>query len=300
MEQQILCQCCPRRCSVIRPKSCTPGTTMGACGVGLLPLLARAAAHFGEEPCISGTKGSGAVFFSGCSLKCVFCQNMVISQGFLGQEVTVTRLREIFERLAAEGVHNINLVNPTHFALAIGEALSEPLPVPVVYNTGGYDRVETLRELEGKVQVYLPDMKYMDETLGSRYSMVGNYPAVADAAIKEMFRQVGPYKLDADGIMQSGLLIRHLVLPGAQENTRRVIDWLVANFKPGEVKFSLMGQYTPCGNLRRYPELLSLLSCAEYREAAEYLAEKGWDDGYLQEPDASGTDAIPPFDFTGV
>lgn len=300
MEQQILCQCCPRRCSVMREQSQTPGTALGACGVGLLPMVARAAAHFGEEPCISGVRGSGAVFFSGCSLKCVFCQNMVISRDCFGQEISVAHLREIFERLAAEGVHNINLVNPTHFAAGIDEALSEPLPVPVVYNTGGYDRVETLRQLDGKVQVYLPDMKYMDAALGSRYSMVGNYPEMAAAAIKEMFRQRGPYRLDGDGIMQSGVLIRHLVLPGAQENTRRVIDWLVENFRPGEVKFSLMGQYTPCGNLRRYPELLAPLSNAEYQEAADYLAERGWDDGYLQEPEASGVDEIPAFDLTGV
>lgn len=300
MEQQILCQCCPRRCSVERPLSCAPGTAWGACGMGLLPTLARAAAHFGEEPCISGTRGSGAVFFSGCSLKCVFCQNMAISRDCFGQEVSIERLREIFERLIGEGVHNINLVNPTHFVLAIAEALREPLLVPVVYNCGGFESVEMLRLLEGKVQVYLPDFKYMDGDLALRYSAAGTYPDVAAAAIKEMYRQVGRYRLDDEGIMQSGVLIRHLVLPGAWENTRRVIDWLVDNFQPGEVKFSLMGQYTPCGDLRRYPELQSPLSNAEYREAAEYLAERGWEDGYLQEPDASGEEYIPAFDLTGL
>lgn len=300
MEQQILCKSCPRRCSIERPQSCAPGTAFGACGMGLLPVVARAAAHFGEEPCISGTRGSGAVFFSGCSLKCVYCQNMVISRDCFGREISIEHLREIFDRLIGEGVHNINLVNPTHFVLAIAEALAKPLAVPVVYNTGGYDSVEMLRLLEGKVQVYLPDYKYADSSMALKYSAAANYPEAAAEAILEMYRQVGPYKLAEGGTMQSGVLIRHLVLPGAGENTKRVIDWLVKNFKPGEVKFSLMGQYTPCGDLRRYPELNQPLSHAEYSEAADYLAAVGWDDGYLQEPDASGVEHIPSFDLTGV
>lgn len=300
MEQQVICRGCPRRCSVLRPQSCLPGTAAGACRCGLLPVLARAAAHFGEEPCISGTRGSGAVFFSGCALKCVFCQNMQISRGCFGREVSVSDLRKIFLRLIDEGVHNINLVNPTHFTAAIAQALDEPLPVPVVYNCGGYESVEALAQLEGKVQVYLPDYKYADREPAARYSAAADYPTVAAAAIKEMYRQTGPYVLDGQGIMQRGVLIRHLVLPGSWDNTRHVIDWLTENFAPGEVMFSLMGQYTPCGDLQRWPELTEPLCNAEYADAAAYLLERGWRDGYLQEPDASGCEHIPAFDLTGV
>lgn len=300
MEQQILCKSCPRRCFVMRPLSAAPGSAPGVCRSGRLPVLARAAAHFDEEPCISGTRGSGAVFFSGCSLKCVFCQNSQISSGYFGREVSINRLREIFGELIAGGVHNINLVNPTHFAGAIIEALAEPLPVPVVYNCGGYESIESLQKLAGKVQVYLPDYKYADERAAARYSAAADYPGVAAAAIKEMFRQTGRYVLDENGLLKSGVLIRHLVLPGNQENTRRVIDWLVDNFAPGEVLFSLMGQYTPCGDLTRFPELAEPLCAAEYAEAADYLLRTGWQDGYLQEPEASGSECIPAFDLTGV
>ncbi len=268
--------------------------------MGRLPVVARAAAHFGEEPCISGKRGSGAVFFSGCPLGCVFCQNDVISRGCFGEEISVERLRDIFWELCRQGVHNINLVTPTHFAEAIAAALEGAPPLPVVYNTSGYDRVETLRELAGKIQIYLPDFKYATPELALRYSRAANYPEAAAAAILEMFRQVGPYKMGADGLLQSGVLIRHLVLPGALDNTRRVIDWLTEHFRPGDVLFSLMGQYTPCGNLAGCPELRRPVSAAEYAEAEAYLWASGWEDGYVQEPEAAGTEFIPAFDLTGV
>ena len=199
------CTLCPRKCGRLRPD--------GFCRMGENPRVARAALHFWEEPCISGTRGSGAVFFSGCSLRCVFCQNQEISAGGFGKDISVERLREIFDELIARGAHNINLVNPTHFAGAIAEALDKPLPVPVVYNSGGYDRVETLRMLDGKVQVYLPDMKYAQAELGARYARADDYPEFAKAAIQEMVRQTGPYQLDENGMLVSGVLIRHLVLP---------------------------------------------------------------------------------------
>lgn len=296
----VKCNICPQKCGAQRLLSVQPGQAAGRCRVGQQPVLARAAAHFGEEPCISGKNGSGTIFFSGCSLQCVFCQNIDISQRFVGREITVSRLQEIFFSLIESGVHNINLVNPTHFVMAIAEALARPLPVPVVYNSSGYERVEALRILEGKVQVYLPDYKYALSEPARRYSGAPNYPQVAAAAIKEMLRQRGSYQLDENGLMRSGVLIRHLVLPGNLSNTFRVIDWLTQNFQSGQVLFSLMGQYTPCGDLHDFPELQQSLSAEEYAQAEEYLLATGWEDGYLQEPEAAGCESIPDFDLTGV
>lgn len=294
------CIVCPRACAVARPLSIQPGRGFGCCHMGRLPVLARAAAHFGEEPCISGSCGSGAIFFSGCSLSCVYCQNEEISQHYQGIEITVPRLREIFAELVAAGVHNINLVNPTHFALAIAEALEQPLPVPVVYNCSGYESVETLLQLEGKIQIYLPDYKYALAEPARLYSQAPDYPQTAALAIEEMFRQRGAYQFNPDGLLQSGLLIRHLVLPGNLANTYQVIDWLTQNFQPGQVLFSLMGQYTPFGDLHKFPELQRTLTADEYAQAEAYLLATGWEDGYLQEPEAAGCDAIPAFDLTGV
>mgnify|MGYP001650925475 FL=1 len=262
--------------------------------------MARAALHFWEEPCISGTRGSGAVFFSGCSLRCVFCQNQEISAGGFGKDISVERLREIFDELIARGAHNINLVNPTHFAGAIAEALDKPLPVPVVYNSGGYDRVETLRMLDGKVQVYLPDMKYAQAELGARYARADDYPEFAKAAIQEMVRQTGPYQLDENGMLVSGVLIRHLVLPGHLQNTRQVIDWVAQTFAPGTVLFSLMSQYIPCGDLSHTPELNRRLTKREQDAAEDYLFAAGIEDGFVQERASAKQEYIPAFDLTGV
>ena len=262
--------------------------------------MARAALHFWEEPCISGTRGSGAVFFSGCSLRCVFCQNQEISAGGFGKDISVERLREIFDELIARGAHNINLVNPTHFAGAIAEALDKPLPVPVVYNSGGYDRVETLRMLDGKVQVYLPDMKYAQAELGARYARADDYPEFAKAAIQEMVRQTGPYQLDENGMLVSGVLIRHLVLPGHLQNTRQVIDWVAQTCAPGTVLFSLMSQYIPCGDLSHTPELNRRLTKREQDAAEDYLFAAGIEDGFVQERASAKQEYIPAFDLTGV
>lgn len=286
------CTLCPRKCGRLRPD--------GFCRMGENPRVARAALHFWEEPCISGTRGSGAVFFSGCSLRCVFCQNQEISAGGFGKDISVERLREIFGELIAMGAHNINLVNPTHFAGAIAEALDKPLPVPVVYNSGGYDRVETLRMLDGKVQVYLPDMKYAQAELGARYARAADYPEVAKAAIQEMVRQTGPYQLDENGMLVSGVLIRHLVLPGHLQNTRQVIDWVAQTFAPGTVLFSLMSQYTPCGDLSHTPELNRRLTKREQAAAEEYLFAAGIEDGFVQERASAKQEYIPAFDLTGV
>lgn len=264
------------------------------------PVVARAALHFGEEPCISGERGSGAVFFSGCSLRCVFCQNYGISAENFGEEITVSRLREIYQELIGKGAHNINLVNPTHFVRAIAQSLEEPLPVPVVYNCGGYELVESLRRLEGKVQIYLPDLKYADDRLALRYSGAADYWERAREAIAEMVRQTGPYCLDEAGMLQSGVLIRHLILPGQVKNSKRILDWIADSFSAGTVLVSLMSQYLPCGKAENFPEINRTLYQEEYDEVEAYLFQKGIEDGFLQELSSADDAYIPAFDLTGV
>ena len=291
---EFLCSLCPRRCGALRT-----GTEGGGfCGMPALPVVARAALHFWEEPCISGTRGSGTVFFSGCNLGCVFCQNGSISHGRFGRPVTIPRLREIFQELIAQGAHNINLVTPTHFAPAIREALEAPLAVPVVWNSGGYELPEALRTLEGKVQIYLPDLKYADSALAARYSGAADYFETATAAIREMFRQVGRCVWDADGMLQRGVIIRHLLLPGALENTKAVLDWIAGTFLAGSVLVSLMSQYTPQagaeGLLRRK------VTGAESRAARAYMENLGLTAGYYQDSSSAREEYTPPFDLTGV
>ena len=253
-----------------------------------------------EEPCISGVRGSGAVFFSGCSLGCVYCQNRSISAGLFGKTVTVARLRDIFSELIDKGAHNINLVTPTHYSNVLIKALERPLPVPVVWNTGGYDSVETLRALEGKVQIYLTDLKYLSPALSEKYSGAPDYPESAVAAIDEMFRQTGKYRLSSDGIMESGVIVRHLVLPGCIENTFDVIDYISERFGPGDILFSLMSQYTPAGDIGGFPNLQRRLTENEYERVNSYLSLSGIEDGFFQELSSADEEYIPDFDLTGV
>ena len=290
-----ICSDCPRSCNALRGE-----TGRGFCRMGAEPVIARAALHFDEEPVISGTRGSGAVFFSGCALRCRFCQNFPISHEGFGQRVSVERLREIYAELIAQGAYNINLVNPTHFARAILESLDAPLPVPVVWNSGGYEKVETLQLFEGRVQVYLPDLKYLDRTIAKQYSAAADYPEIATAAIQEMVRQTGPFVLDSDGMLQKGVLIRHLILPEQGENSTRVIDWVSKTFQPDEVLFSLMSQYTPMGNLDRFPALRRPVSPALDAELYEYLMQSRIENGFYQDLESSTGDMIPKFDQTGV
>ncbi len=287
----MLCSICPRKCSAPRDAA-----HPGYCGVGWEPVIARAAPHYWEEPCISGQRGSGAVFFAGCALRCAFCQNHDISAGGAGKAVTVDRLREIFRELEAQGVHNLNLVTASHFLPAVLQALTPTPSVPVVWNTGGYESVPALRALAGKVQVYLPDMKYMDGALADRLSGAADYPAVARAAITEMFRQTGPYVLDDDGMLIKGVMIRHLVLPGELDNTFAVLDWIRETFRDGDVLVSLMGQYTPNG--LGGPD--RRLTAEEYRRACDYMAALGLLEGYTQELSSAEAAYTPPFDGTGV
>ncbi len=292
----MICDICPRECRAERSEL----DGGGLCGCGMNALVARAAAHFGEEPCISGTRGSGAVFFGGCSLRCVFCQNAQISRKPFGKILDANGLRAVIDKLAQSGVHNINLVSGTHFTPLIASALEKPLGIPVVWNSSGYEKPETLRLLENMVQIYLPDMKYSDAALASRYSGAHDYPETAKAAILEMYRQVGDYELDGDGLLKKGVVIRHLALPGALDNTRGVIDWVGSTFRKGAVLFSLMGQYTPCGELTDSPELKRPLYKREYEKLCDYLYESGIEDGFVQQLSSAKKDFIPAFDLTGV
>lgn len=296
-----LCYVCPHRCGVDRPANMSdPTGCFGSCGVGLAPIVARAGLHMWEEPVISGTKGSGTVFFSGCNLHCVFCQNYDISCKGFGKEITIERLKEIYHELIAQGAHNINLVTPTHFTEAVLQSLAEPLPVPVVYNTSGFETKDTLRRLKGKVQIYLPDLKYSDDMAAIKYSNAPYYFRIATEAIKEMYNQVGDYHIDDNGIMTKGVIIRHLIMPGMPDNTKRIIDWIAANFKPGQVMFSLMHQYVPCGRANEYPEINRKVTDEEYKELESYLLQSTIEDGFVQEGDAACKDFIPCFDGTGV
>ena len=290
----MICNLCPRQCGALRTQ--TQGN--GRCRMPETPVVARAALHLWEEPPISGTRGSGTVFFSGCSLGCVFCQNEQISHRDFGKPVTVDRLREIFGALIAQGAHNINLVNPTHYAHVVAQALEQPLPVPVVWNSGGYDRVETLRALEGKVDIYLPDYKYRTADYAARYADAADYPQAAEAAIVEMVRQTGSYCYE-DGLLKRGVIIRHLLLPGKLAEAKRVMDWVAETFQPGQVLFSLMSQYIPWGRAAEYPELNRRLRASEIRAAEGYMADLGLE-GFTQGAEAARADYIPPFDLTGV
>ncbi|MEG1593684.1 MAG: radical SAM protein [Oscillibacter sp.] len=289
----MICTLCPRNCGAER----TEYHAGGLCGLPLTPVVAKAMLHQWEEPCLVGARGAGAVFFSGCNLRCCFCQNRPISRENFGKSVSVPRLREIFEDLIAQGAACIDLVSPTQFTPAILEALAEPLPVPVVWNSGGYEKAETLKALSGKVQIYLPDLKYALAEPARAYSGAADYFHWAAPAILEMFRQTGPYRME-NGQLRSGVLIRHLLLPGQMENTRRCIDFVAEQFRPGDVLFSLMSQYTPqpgaVGNLARH------VTRAEYAAATAYMENCGITDGYVQERTSAKEEYTPAFDLSGV
>ncbi len=292
----MICHLCPRNCGAERTQ------TMGAgsCRMPESPVLARAALHHWEEPPVSGSQGSGTIFFSGCSLGCVFCQNEKISHQNFGQAVTLDRLREICETLIDQGAHNLNFVNPTHYAHTLAALLEHwRPPIPVVFNTGGYDRAETLRGLAGKIDIYLPDLKYLDSDTARRYSGAPDYPEIAQAAIREMVRQTGPCRFDDNGLLLSGTIIRHLIIPGQLNQAKAVMDWVAQEFAPGTVLFSLMSQYTPWGDLSTLPELNRRLRPGEMRAAREYMENLGLD-GFTQERTSAGEEYTPPFDLTGI
>ena len=267
--------------------------------MGVNPKIARAALHFWEEPCISGTRGSGTVFFSGCTLRCVFCQNYEISSKEKGKVISVQRLAEIYRELEAQGAHNINLVNPTHFVPAITESLKIYRPaIPIVYNSSGYERVETLRMLEGMVDIYLPDLKYADDQKARRYSGVSDYFIHARRAIAEMARQTGAPELDENGILQKGTVVRHLILPENTRNSMEALSWLAENL-PEQVWVSLMGQYIPCGRADQYPEINRRITPREYRKVQDFLFSLPLE-GFVQELSSAQKDYIPSFELEGV
>lgn len=289
-----ICNDCPRKCNAQRKALAESGK--GFCNMGENPVIARADLHLWEEPPISAQRGSGTVFFSGCNLQCVFCQNEKISRGKFGKEITIDELKDIYKELIDKGAHNINLVTATHFTDAIVKSLDEPLPVPVVYNCGGYESLEALKKLDGKIDIYIPDLKYSDNNLAKRYSKAPDYFEIATQAIKEMYRQTGKYIIDDNGVMQKGVIIRHLILPGQLDNTKGVIDWVKENFEPGEVLFSLMSQFTPIAACT-IDSLSRRLTQEEYDEIEDYLFSSGIEDGFMQELSSASEEYVPPFNL---
>ena len=288
------CRLCPRQCGVIREEA----RGQGVCGVGTLPRIARAALHMWEEPCISGTRGSGAVFFSGCGLKCIFCQNEAISHGGEGETVSIARLAEIFRELETQGAHNINLVTAAQFVPAVIAALDLYRPhIPIVYNSSGYERPETLQMLEGYVDIYLPDFKYIDPVMAKLLSGAADYPGIAMAAIREMIRQTGPAVYDEEGMMLRGTQIRHLVLPGLTGDSMKILSLIRDEFPQAAV--SLMGQYTPFGKALDMPGMNRKLKKKEYARVLAHMEAIGLE-GYRQELESASEAFVPAFDGTGV
>lgn len=294
----INCCMCPRNCRVNR----TEGKT-GFCRAGANPKVALASVHMWEEPCISGTKGSGTVFFSHCNLKCVFCQNFDISQQDFGKEVTIGELAKLFINQQSKGVHNINLVSPAQYLAQIRQALSmakqNGLNIPVIYNTNGYESVEGIKSLEGLIDVYLPDFKYAENGLAKKYSGANDYFEKASEAVLEMYSQIGIPVFDGSGIIKKGLIIRHLVLPGQLGNSKKVLGWIDANL-PKEVYVSLMCQYTPMYKASDFPELKRKLYKKEYEEIIDYFLKIGLKNGFVQEQSSAKEKYTPKFNLKGV
>lgn len=289
----MICNACPRGCNVDREVS------FGYCKSPEKFKLARTSLHYWEEPCISGKNGSGAIFFSGCNLGCVFCQNYEISHGCKGVEVSDDDLVRIMKRLVDEGANNINFVNPTHYSLQLLRVLEKyKPPVPIVYNTSGYDSVETLKMLDGAVDIYLPDFKYIRPDKALKYSKAEDYPQVAEEALAEMKRQVGDDVFDENGIMQRGMIIRHLVLPSNTNSSISALDYLAENF--GDTYISVMAQYVPCGDLTEYKEINRRLTQREYDKVVNHIFDLGLQKIFVQELESAVTDYIPDFDLTGV
>ena len=296
-----VCTLCPRNCGVDREIG-----EKGVCGQTEELKVARAALHFWEEPCISGETGSGTVFFSGCSLHCVFCQNEQIANGTVGKMITIDRLAEIFLELQQQGANNINLVTPGHFIPQIKEALliakERGLGLPVVYNTSSYESVEALRSLEGLVDIYLPDFKYMSNNLSEKYSHAPDYAKVAKAAIAEMVRQTGSPLFDEageEGLMKRGTIVRHLMLPGCIEDSKAVLQYLYETY--GErIYISIMNQFTPLENVTGYPELNRKVTDEEYEELIDFAIDLGIEQGFVQEGGTAEESFIPDFGCQGV
>lgn len=292
----MLCRTCPRDCGALRNEA---DNLNGYCKMPSSPVVAKAYLHMWEEPCISGKNGSGTVFFSGCSLGCVFCQNIEISHKNKGKHITIERLAEIFKELYEAGAENINLVNPTHYVYTIKKAFEiyRP-PIPVVYNSGGYDTEEGIAVASEFTDIFLMDLKYLDPSKALRYSKAENYPSVATKAIRKCASIVGENIFDENGILKKGLIIRHLILPLGTNEAISVIKWVEQNAK--RFALSLMSQYTPCGDLEEYPELTRKITKREYDKVLTFASESDIDVIFTQELSSSSKDYIPTFDFLGV
>lgn len=292
------CTLCPRECHVDR----TAGKR-GYCRATDKLVVARAALHMWEEPCISGEEGSGTVFFVGCPLGCIYCQNSSISKGVAGKAITIERLADIFLELQGKGANNINLVTPSHYALHIIHALDlarkKGLTLPIVYNCSGYEKIETIRLLQGYIDIYLPDLKYMSAEPALKYSNCKDYFQVAEKAIEEMVRQVGNAEFDSRGIMQKGVIVRHLALPGYLEDSKRIIKYLYQTYGNG-IYISIMNQYTPMAKNETYPELNRTITQAEYDKLVDYAIDIGVENGFIQEGDTAQESFIPEFNCEGV
>ena len=292
------CRVCPRNCGADRLSD-----QKGFCRAGAEIILARAALHMWEEPCISGKEGSGAVFFSGCSLGCKFCQNRQISRGQTGKKVTADCLADIFLELQQQKANNINLVTAGHFLPQVAEAIEKSrnrgLQIPVVYNSSGYEKSEMLKLLEGLVDIYLPDFKYMDPELAEKYSYARDYPEVAKEALKEMVRQTGTPEFDRRGIMKKGVIVRHLLLPGHVKDSRRVLEYLLSTYEK-EIYISLMNQYTPMPAMKDDPRLSRKVTDREYQRLIDYGLQLGLENGFIQEGETAKESFIPEFNGEGI
>lgn len=288
------CNICPRRCGADRENG-----SLGFCGASNKIRIARAALHFWEEPCLSGKNGAGTVFFSHCNMKCVYCQNYRISTRGAGHEVSIGELAEIFLDLQSRGANNIDLVTPTHYALDIAEAVKKAknsgLHIPVLYNCGGYESVETLKRLEGIIDIYMPDMKYYRDKYAVKYSSAPRYFETACAALEEMYRQTGAVVLDKNGIMQSGVIVRHMMLPGLMLDTKKIMDYLFDTYG-NNIYISLMSQYTPLKNVERFPELNRKIDMKKYNSIVDYCMNRGMENVFIQEGSAAKESFIPCFE----
>lgn len=292
------CTLCPRNCKVNRNNN-----ELGYCGMTNQLMVARASLHYWEEPIISGEKGSGTVFFSGCNLKCVFCQNYQISNNNFGKPISIHRLSEIFLELQEKGANNINLVTPTHFVPLIIEALkiakAKGLNIPIVYNSSGYENVETIKLLKGYIDIYLPDFKYYDNKYANKYSKCNNYFEAVTSSLNEMIKQVGKPVFNEEGILTKGVIVRHMMIPELLDDSKKIIHYLVDNYND-DIFISIMNQYTPTNNLTNYQEINQTVDDKDYDELINYAIDLGIKNGFMQEGETQKTSFIPEFDTTGV
>lgn len=288
------CILCPRECGVNRYEK------NGACKVGAMVKVSRAALHMWEEPCISGTEGSGTIFFSGCNMGCVYCQNIAISTGKRGKEVFIDELADMMLDLMGQGANNINLVTPSHYVPSIVPAIklakSKGMNLPIVYNTSAYEKVETLKLLDGLIDIYLPDFKYLDSESGKKYSYTPDYPEVAKKAIAEMVRQVPKVEFDEKGIMQKGVIVRHLLLPGHLQEAKHIVGYLHETYGD-QIYISLMSQYTPMSDFEKYPNLNEKVKKRNYDKLIDYAVSIGVEQAFIQEGDVASESFIPEFDM---